>query len=600
MATFARNGNKVLFIENTGIRTPGLKDLSRIKKRIISWRKGIRGFRQELDNLYVYSPLILPFPYSKIARYINKHLVLDMLEKWFKIMDFYNPIIWTFLPTGITLDLIDNIRNKAVVYYCIADFYALAGNYEKVKKTEDELIRKCDLIFTQGEALRDKCIRFNKNVHIFPFGVNSKTFDNFIYNPDRVPKSLKGVKRPIIGYLGGVHKHIDFKLIKLIAERYQDYSIVLVGPVQTNIHSIEGLSNVYILGKKEFESLPYFLYEFDVCIIPYLKTEYTATVYPTKLNEYHALGKPVVSTDLSEVINFNKAARNLVYIANTHGEFIKQISVALSESNNKQLQVARVASSKKNNWSNRIHEMSNIMESTMLNKPKRTADWKVSFLQTYRKTRRKMPKIILLISCCYILLFYTPLVWFLANPLKISQAPERADCIVVFSGGVGESGKAGQGYEERVQYAVDLYRSGFANHLLFSSGYKLIFEEAQLMKIVALAQGIPEKSIITEDKATNTYENVKFVKEILDEQKWNTILFVSSPYHMLRSSLVFKKNAPELKVTYTPIPKSSFYKHSIYSNKSFIGFHKQIQFKQLKGILHEYLGIIYYYIKGLA
>ena len=51
MSTLARNGNRVLFIENTGIRTPNIKDFSRIKERILNWYKGTKGFRKQQENL---------------------------------------------------------------------------------------------------------------------------------------------------------------------------------------------------------------------------------------------------------------------------------------------------------------------------------------------------------------------------------------------------------------------------------------------------------------------------------------------------------------------------------------------------------------------
>ena len=34
MSIFAKNSNRVLFIENTGVRPPGIRDIPRIKKRI--------------------------------------------------------------------------------------------------------------------------------------------------------------------------------------------------------------------------------------------------------------------------------------------------------------------------------------------------------------------------------------------------------------------------------------------------------------------------------------------------------------------------------------------------------------------------------------
>jgi uncharacterized SAM-binding protein YcdF (DUF218 family) len=189
------------------------------------------------------------------------------------------------------------------------------------------------------------------------------------------------------------------------------------------------------------------------------------------------------------------------------------------------------------------------------------------------------------------------LVWFLAEPLKISQSPQKADAIVVFAGGVGESGKAGQGYEERVQYAVDLYKRGFAKYLIFSSGYTYIFKEPMIMQSLAVSLGVPEAAVILEEKATNTYENVKFTRDILMQKGWRKILLVSSPYHMHRVSLVAQKIAREIKVTYTPILNSLFYSHPDKDSRG-RRIWKQINLQQIKGIFHEYLGILYYWWKG--
>ena len=46
MSTLARQGNRVLFIENTGVRNITFKDLPRLKSRLLNWRKGIRGIRR--------------------------------------------------------------------------------------------------------------------------------------------------------------------------------------------------------------------------------------------------------------------------------------------------------------------------------------------------------------------------------------------------------------------------------------------------------------------------------------------------------------------------------------------------------------------------
>lgn len=75
MSRFAARGQKVLFIENTGVRTPRLSDGPRLWRRLKNWRKGWSGIREEAPNLFVFSPLVLPFPNSPLAVWCNGWLL---------------------------------------------------------------------------------------------------------------------------------------------------------------------------------------------------------------------------------------------------------------------------------------------------------------------------------------------------------------------------------------------------------------------------------------------------------------------------------------------------------------------------------------------
>src|SRR3989338_7857141 len=76
MSVLAKNGNRVLFIENTGVRAPTFKDIPRLWHRLSNWRKGFKGVRKEMENLYIYSPLAIPFPYSRVAIKINRVIMI--------------------------------------------------------------------------------------------------------------------------------------------------------------------------------------------------------------------------------------------------------------------------------------------------------------------------------------------------------------------------------------------------------------------------------------------------------------------------------------------------------------------------------------------
>jgi uncharacterized SAM-binding protein YcdF (DUF218 family) len=181
----------------------------------------------------------------------------------------------------------------------------------------------------------------------------------------------------------------------------------------------------------------------------------------------------------------------------------------------------------------------------------------------------------------YLLLFHTALPWILAEPLRISEPPRPADAIVVFAGGVGESGQAGGGYQERVKTAVDLYQHGFAPRMIFESGYVFAFREAEIMRDLARALGVPGSAIILEAHGVNAYDDV------LRAQNCRRILLVSSPYNMRRVVGVWRKQAPEVDVVSTPVPESQFYTHG-----------RGASLDQLRGLVREYVALAAYWWRG--
>ena len=202
--TLAANGNRVLFVENTGVRPPRLGDLPRLRRRLLNWWRGIKGFRQEQENLFVYSPLILPFPYSWVARRVNCLLLLRALRRWMRATRFHRPLIWTFLPTPLVRALIRELDPALTVYYCIDDFASSSPSARRISRSEIRLFREADLVFVTSEKLRERAARFSRQVHLFPFGVNFCAFEKVRSGLDEVPTDLQRLQRPVVGYVGGV------------------------------------------------------------------------------------------------------------------------------------------------------------------------------------------------------------------------------------------------------------------------------------------------------------------------------------------------------------------------------------------------------------
>jgi len=581
----ARSGCRVLFIENTGVRMPTLRDLPRLKSRVRNFTKGVRGIRREEPNLYIYSPLVLPFPYSRIAKVFNHWIFLATLKKWQNLMNFDAPVIWSFLPTDLTLDAIEHLQGKLLIYYCIDNFSQSSKSAGKVTRAEDKFIEQSNLVFVTSRALALRCQEFNRKVHNFPFVVNLDDFK--IDSSQKHDIADLPQDKPVVGYIGGVHQWIDFGLVKELAGRNSQFNFVFIGPVQVDISCFKDIENVHFLGAKPHKELAPYLDKFDVAIIPYRLTEYTKNVYPTKLNEYFALGKPVVSTCLPEIDYFNQENNNPVLIANNNDEFNHYLAQAIADDNDA-LKLRRREIAGNNTWDKHIVKMKELINQVIVDKETNyEVSWREQLGNIYRYSRKRMVRFVGLGLIAYLVVFCSPAPWFLAAPLKINDQPRKTDVIIVFGGGVGESGQAGQGYEERVARAVDLYQAGYAEKVIFSSGYAWKYREPQLMKLLAVSMGIKGNDILLEQKSKNTYENVLNVSKLMRKNNLNSALLVSSPYHMRRAVMVFKKTSPDITVYYIPIIESIFYKHKYNASP-----------KQIKAILHEYLSILYYLFKG--
>ena len=588
MSVLAGNNNRVLFVENTGVRAPTVRDFPRIWKRFINWKRGYKGIREEKENLYIYSPLVLPFPYSRIARKINRNIMLSVIKKWMRIVDFRNPVVWSFLPTALVLDMLDELDPSIFIYYCIDDFASSSKGAKKIIKMEERMTKYANLVFVTSRKLYERCRVLNKETHRFPFGVSVANYNAVREKTVDMPEDMRTIKKPIIGYVGGIHKWVDMDLLKKIAARRKDISVVLIGPTQTDLSGLDKMENVHMLGKKDQKDLPNYVKFFDAGIIPYRKTSYTENVYPTKINEYLAMGKAVISTKIPEVVGLDReCGGNFIYFIENEND-IDSVMDRISASKNRDMIDKRVEVANSNSWSVKIEAMCDLITGGLKHIQNKTGqNWRKRLKKVYVRSRTRTLKIAAIILTLYLLLFYSPLVWLLAGPLRIYQPPKKADAIVVFGSGVGETGSPGKSTIERARYSVDLYKRGFSKRIIYSSGYTYKYNDAENMKLFALSMGVPERDIILEQKAGSTYENVKYTNDILKKRGLNNILLVSSPYNMRRADLVFRNVAKDISVTYTPVPDPQFYHRE-----------KRVKLEQIKAIIHEYLGIIYYFFKG--
>lgn len=147
---------------------------------------------------------------------------------------------------------------------------------------------------------------------------------------------------------------------------------------------------------------------------------------------------------------------------------------------------------------------------------------------------------------------FASLIW---NFLHIKEQIQNADLILVLCS-----------HDLRVaEHAINLYKSRFANRILFSGGLnfftKNIFKnsEAETFANLAIKAGIPGNNIFIENRSTNTGENILYSKSLLNSYNFypKSIIAVQKPSMTLRVKLALDKqwNGPNF---YISSPSYSF------------------------------------------
>ena len=290
--------NNVVYVENLGSRSIKIKDIGRIYPRVKKWILSNSGFTKLQENFYIFSPIFIPFQFNFFLNKINKFIILKNIYKWIKINNISNQdlIVISFLPTPLVNSIIEDLNPVLKIYYCADNMNLFTDN----SRHENIFLKKVDHIFYTSESLKTKFIKKKNNYTYLPSGVDLKKFTNY--------KNVKKInkKKIILGYVGTIGDVFDVNLIYKVAIKLPNCQFIFAGPIYTNIEKLKKLNNIKFLGYVEHSKVAEIINNFDVGLIPYKINVYTNSVYPCKLNEYLAMGKPVFSTSIKEIINFNK------------------------------------------------------------------------------------------------------------------------------------------------------------------------------------------------------------------------------------------------------------------------------------------------------
>jgi len=354
--------HRVLYV-NSPLKRKALlkkeKDDSTKKRISIIQNKETNIFEVE-PNLYTLYPdtilesvNFLPdnFIFDVINKINNKRFA-KAIQKAIKALDFKDFVLFNDNDIYDSFYLKDYLKPKISIYYSRdfmlgTDFWRRHGN-----RLEPLLISKSDLAVANSVYLANYCKQYNEKAFYVGQGCDFELFTNpdLLYHPKDIPS-----QKPIIGYVGNLSSlRLDLDIIEHIATSKPEWNIVLVGPMdhdfqQSKLHHIP---NVFFLGQKAIKELPGYINSFDVCINPQKLNKVTIGNYPRKIDEYLALGKPVVATQTEAMETFS----NYVYLAQDKTEYIQYINQALNE-NDINIKKQRINFALSHTWENSVIEI---------------------------------------------------------------------------------------------------------------------------------------------------------------------------------------------------------------------------------------------------
>ena len=329
-----------------------------------------RVLRRVNPGLWVLEPPVI----LSAVHGVKNFTVFDFFNKR-NNLKFYGALSWALEHLGFEriIHINDNdlfrsfylkelLGPQLSIYYRRDDLTVNSFWAHHARRIEPELIAKSDIVLTTNDTLAEDARDYNFNVFNVGQGVDLEHFDPTVEQP--MPCFLRNLPRPIVGYAGPLDTaSLAPNLIYRLASERPRYSVVLLGREDHIFkrHSLHDLPNVHFIRSRHVQDFPAYIRHFDVCIYPQVIHDVTREDYPRRIDEFLAMGKPVVTmrTPLTEI--FYRQA----YLAETERSFLQLVDYALTETDDNRLRRSRMAFARTHTWEQCVDRIYSVIEMIM-------------------------------------------------------------------------------------------------------------------------------------------------------------------------------------------------------------------------------------------
>jgi glycosyltransferase involved in cell wall biosynthesis len=348
---FARNGYKVAYISKpiSPLHFPFAKERDILRERFDEWRNGGKWY--EKNNLWSYTPFSLIPVYRRpfltrefIVRNANR-ITIPSIRSILKKNGFNNvDILFLDEPDEYLLDLSLHIHS----IYRIHDDITHFKKYPAIFQAHEEVIKNVDLVVSSSKRMEllAKEVGAKKTLYL-PNGVEFKHFSS---GSSVLPSEYVEIPIPRIIYVGSIIDWFDVNLVAYTAKKLKNFSFVLIGKPRINISELLSLSNVYILGPRDYKLLPSYIKNADAGIMPFVQNNYIDSASPNKLYIYSSCGLPTVSMKFEELKGISS---DIVYSAERKEDFVELLKEAINDKNKERY----IRFARENSWESRYKKL---------------------------------------------------------------------------------------------------------------------------------------------------------------------------------------------------------------------------------------------------
>lgn len=182
-----------------------------------------------------------------------------------------------------------------IVYDCMDDHMGFGSATIETELYEKLLLENADALVVSSQHLYESKKNIFKN-HISLIR-NAANVDDFLLKDSRKVSKT-------IGYFGAIAEWFDANLVIQAAQSMPDYTFELIGNYDHSLFSRMSSFplNLKLRGEVPYSQLKDYAQNWEAALIPFLITPLIQATNPVKLYEYCAMGLPVISTPIPEVM----------------------------------------------------------------------------------------------------------------------------------------------------------------------------------------------------------------------------------------------------------------------------------------------------------